>query len=186
MPQTLFLDTEFTGLFQHSSLISLALVGADRTFYAEFSDYPSEQLTDWHEEHVISKLLYNQHENIQEKQGPDWRLKDTSSIIAEQLRLFLQSFTEVVIWSDVLAYDWVLFCELFGGARELPKVIHYIPGDLSTLLRVKGFDPDVPRDSLVDPEDLQSLTQLGLEKHNALYDAHLMSLIYTKLNQSVT
>lgn len=35
----LFLDCEFTGLHQQSTLISLALVSGGRSFYAEFNDY---------------------------------------------------------------------------------------------------------------------------------------------------
>lgn len=54
----LFLDTEFTGLRQNAELISLALVGADdRWFYAEFTDFDREELSDWHREYVLPYLF---------------------------------------------------------------------------------------------------------------------------------
>ena len=72
----------------------------------------------------------------------------------------------VEIWSDCLAYDWVLFCQLFGGAFGIPKEIYYIPFDLCTLLRAKGIDPDVNREKFAEME--------GGEKHNALWDARVI------------
>ena len=56
--KNIFLDSEFTGLYQNTTLISLALV-ADTVeeFYAEFTDYNKEQLTNWLEENVITHLF---------------------------------------------------------------------------------------------------------------------------------
>ncbi len=46
--QTIFLDTEFTGLTQSTQLISLALVAdTGEEFYAEFTDYELEDASDW-------------------------------------------------------------------------------------------------------------------------------------------
>ena len=53
-PSRLFYDSEFTGLHQHTTLISLALVSEEGPeFYAEFSDYAKEQCDDWIMQHVI-------------------------------------------------------------------------------------------------------------------------------------
>lgn len=180
--ETLFLDTEFTGLRQQARLISLALVGTNRSFYAEFNDFPHIDLSDWHQEHVISNLLYNELDTHEDTEGPHWHFKNHTTQVASQLRAFLQEFLKIEIWSDVLAYDWVLFCELFGGALQIPGNIFYIPGDISTLLRLKGFDADVSRESLVTEAELKILEAQGLKKHNALYDAYLMKTIYQKLN----
>jgi hypothetical protein len=39
-----FLGTEFTGLYQNTSLVSIGLVTEDgKTFYAEFDDYPKHK-----------------------------------------------------------------------------------------------------------------------------------------------
>ena len=41
----IFLDTEFTGLHQYTSLLSIGLVDEDgRHFYAEISDYDFTQM----------------------------------------------------------------------------------------------------------------------------------------------
>lgn len=180
--ETLFLDTEFTCLHQRAQLISLALVSADRSFYAEFNDFSHTNLTGWHQENVINKLLFKELDTYEDIQVPDWRLKNTTAQVATQLRAFLQGFPKVEIWSDVLAYDWMLFCELFGGAMRIPENIFYIPGDISTLLRVKGYDPDISRESLLKEQDLKLLQDRDLQKHNALYDAYLMQSIYYQLN----
>lgn len=179
--ETLFLDTEFTGLRQQSNLISLALVGADRSFYAEFNDFPHIDLTDWHQENVIDNLLFKDLDTHEDTKGPHWQLKNNTAHVATQLRAFLHSFSKAKIWADVLAYDWVLFCELFGGAMQLPDSTFYIPGDISTLIQLKGYDPDTDRASLLGPEQRRRLEARGLQKHNALYDAYLIQSIYQQL-----
>ena len=57
MATRIFLDTEFTGLHQHTTLISLALVSeSGEEFYAEFNDYDRNQVDDWLEHNVIRHL----------------------------------------------------------------------------------------------------------------------------------
>ena len=49
----LFFDTEFTGLHQKTTLISIGIVSDDsKTFYAEFTDYDKTQCDDWINENV--------------------------------------------------------------------------------------------------------------------------------------
>ncbi len=49
-----FFDAEFTGLHQHTTLISIGLVAEDgREFYAEFTDYDEGQVDSWLEKNVI-------------------------------------------------------------------------------------------------------------------------------------
>ena len=44
----IFFDTEFTGLHQNTTLISIGLVSeCGKTFYAEFNDYDFNQVDDW-------------------------------------------------------------------------------------------------------------------------------------------
>jgi len=55
---TIFLDTEFTGLHQSGQLISLALVSMDgRWFYAEFTDYDAESLSDWYWQPIVPSAI---------------------------------------------------------------------------------------------------------------------------------
>ena len=94
--------------------------------------------------------------------------------IKEALTIWLSQFEEVEMWSDCLAYDWVLFCDIFGGAFSIPKNIYYIPFDICTLFKVKGIDPDVSRESFANMTD-------DSRKHNALWDAEVIAECYSKL-----
>ena len=184
MVKTLFLDTEFTELTQKAQLISLALVDAEReySFYAEFTDFDRAGLSEWHFEHVIDNLLYESESFVNKRNGAHWVVKGKRNLIVEQLNSFFDQFQSIEIWGDVLAYDWVLFCQLFGGAFVIPSQLFYSSNDISNLLKFKGFNPDTARESLVDPAELKRLNSSGLKKHNALYDAHLMAIIYKTLN----
>jgi hypothetical protein len=195
-PRTkLFLDTEFTGLHQHTTLISLALVSeTGEEFYAEFTDYDRAQVTPWIEEHVLKNLP--RFDGNVARRGPDLKtllIKDTSAVVADRLTQWLQKLGPLEIWSDVLAYDWVLFCQLFGGAQALPSNISYIPLDISTAFRVMGLNPDLPRIALalegksVEEQDeiLEDLKQPGAALHNALFDARIQLACYRTLQRAI-
>lgn len=173
-----FLDTEFTGLHQSGQLISLALVSLDgQWFYAEFTDYDDEGLSDWHRQYVVPNLFLERgtHPSFAGDNGVTV-LGATNEVVPE-LKKWLGSFERIEIWADVLAYDWVFFCELFGGSLHLPKPIFYIPHDFSTLLKIKGIDPDIARESLAQ----EWSSQYNAFKHNALYDSFLLRAAYQKL-----
>ena len=176
----IFLDTEFTGLHQNTSLVSIALVSGDKSFYAEFTDYDESQADSWLQENVIKNLFLNTTEHglkADTCEGDSWLFKgkSKSKYNAIILKKWLEQFEAVEIWSDCLAYDWVLFCELFGGVMNIPKNVFYIPFDICTLFLMKGIDPDISRESFVKP--------IGeVNKHNALYDALIIESCYLKLN----
>jgi hypothetical protein len=90
---------------------------------------------------------------------------------------WLGQFEYVEIWSDCLSYDWVLFCELFGGAMKVPDFIYYIPFDICTLFHSKGIDPDVSREDFAGASGA-----IDKQKHNALWDAWIIKGCYDKLN----
>ena len=175
----MFFDCEFTGLRQSATLISLALVAeTGETFYAEFSDYDRSQVTQWIANHVLSELLgLTSMHSI-------WRPKDktllggTRDEIVLFLRKWLSQFDSVEMWGDVLAYDWVLFCELFDAedsAERLPSNVCYIPFDFATLLKDRGFDPDFDRRDFADLPTAR--------KHNALDDAMILKSCYEKIQR---
>jgi DNA polymerase III epsilon subunit-like protein len=165
----IFFDTEFTGLHQHTSLISIGFVTEDnRSFYAELSDYKKSQLTDWHRANVITYLKSGK----TNAQGQDWYVHGTRRSVTKHLTAWFSQFDAVELWADVLAYDWVLFCELFGGAFGIPKNIHYQPFDVATLLKLIGENPDVNREQYANLPD-------G-EKHNALWDAQVTKAVYDR------
>ena len=178
----LFLDTEFTGLHQKTTLISLALVAeTGEEFYAEFTDYDKNQVDDWLVENVISKLFLN--DKNQSRKLEKMYIRGNRSEVKSALLIWLEQFgiernekKEIIpslqIWADVLHYDWVLFCELFGGARSIPKQIHFKAMDLSTLLFAKGVaitGQNFELKDLIDEKDLPK----NFKPHNALSDAQL-------------
>ncbi len=175
----IYLDSEFTGLHQGTTLISLGIISDDgRSFYAEFSDYNNAQLEDWHRENVIPHLWYGHLYEVTPKADSiypiHYYMKGSRQQVAFALSGWIAQWDAVEVWGDCLAYDWVLFCQLFGGGAEcLPRNVYYIPFDLCTLLKVKGLDPDMRREELSGPV-------VG-QKHNALYDAGVIAMAVKRL-----
>ena len=50
----IFFDTEFTGLYKDTQLISIGLVSEDnREFYAEITDFNNKNIDEWIKENVL-------------------------------------------------------------------------------------------------------------------------------------
>ena len=182
-----FFDTEFTGLHQNTTIISLGLVTQDNwKFYAEFIDYDKDQIDDWIKDNVLSSLLFKD-SLVSEKTmryGELTKLfcKGDSKYIRKQLETFLEhvSFNgqrKIEFWSDCLSYDWVLFNQLWDGALNIPDYIYYIPFDICTLFKIKDIDPDINREDFVK----EHIDKNKIKKHNALWDAEIIRLCYYKL-----
>lgn len=179
----IFFDTEFTGLHQNTTLISIGCVAEDgREFYAELTDYDEDQInkmSDHAREKVFDTLIYKDGGNREITNGAHTGRQGDTKYIADELSKWLSSFgTKVQMWSDTLAYDWVLFNQLWGHAFNIPDCVYYIPFDLATLFLVKGIDPDINR------EEFSGLDDDGL-KHNAQWDAKVIRECYLKLNQEL-
>lgn len=192
-----FFDTEFTGLHKDTTLISIGAISEDgRTFYAELNDYDESQVDDWIQQNVIANLLF---EAPKEYMPGHWEqeaykmsrvqldiplteqfnveLRGDTHTVAAQLTKWLEQFNEEVeVWSDCLAYDWVLFCNLFRHAFNIPKCVYYIPFDICTLFKVKGVDPDINREEFAG-----CAFSNNVKKHNALWDAKIIHDCYNKL-----
>lgn len=169
----IFWDCEFTGLHQNTTLISIGLVTEDgQEFYAEFDDFDRRQVDQWIQENVIDRLWLPD-DFVLEVTENLWRIKGPRAKVQQYLfRWLRQREAAIEMWSDCLAYDWVLFCDLFGGALSIPDCVYYIPFDLCTLLKIKGIDPDINR------EEYAGLTSDW--KHNALWDAQVIKACYEK------
>jgi hypothetical protein len=88
-------------------------------------------------------------------------------MIQNRLEKWLAQFDAVEFWGDVCHYDWVVFCEIFGGAFSIPKNVYYICFDVATLFMDYGLDPDTDRESFVRKHLVKEYGQ-----HNALDDAN--------------
>lgn len=194
----IFLDTEFTGLHKNTTLISIGLISErGETFYAELNDYDESQCDDWLNDNIISKLKFKKEFNYfnWSKQGKEVNIKGSKTEVAQYLTDWFQFIqggplswieygektdapkeitdTTIEIWSDCLAYDWVLFNDLWGHAFNIPKCICYIPFDICTLLKSNGMDPDGCREELAELDK-----SILIQKHNALFDAIIIKRIY--------
>lgn len=173
MKSKLFYDSEFTGLHKDTTLISIGIISdTNDVFYAEFNDYDKSQVDDWVQNNVIEELRYNDTEEYFDVFVDDIYMKNNSKTIITYLRAWLRQFDKIEIWSDCLAYDWVLFCDLFGGALKIPENIYYIPFDICTLFKMKNIDPDIDR---------KEFTNTSLSRHNSLDDAIIIQRCYNKL-----
>lgn len=191
-PRTaLFLDTEFSALRQNARLISLALVAADGVaFYAELTDWDQGEVDPWVRRHVIPRRWWLAQPDA--GAGADPRCAGAPSEpefaglrldcahgptaeVAVELHRWLGQWPAVRIHADCPAYDWVLFCELFGGARRLPAQVHYLPMDLATLFHVRGLDPDTDRYAFAGLADDRE------HAHHALWDALALRACWERL-----
>lgn len=178
-----YMDLEFTGLHKNTEIISIGLVSeCGKTFYAEFNDYnvhkADKRDKQWLKDNVISKLLFNDRDEIIPKQPvticPDYSMLGDTRQVRGKLREWLNSFEDkVTIVSDCLAYDWVLFNHIFGHAFNIPDNVFYIPIDICTMFVDRGIDPDISR-----------LEYAGITSdsgHNSLFDAQVIKKCYDRL-----
>lgn len=195
----LYFDSEFSGLHQNTTLISLGIVSeCGKTFYSEFTDYDKSQIDEWLEKNVISNLLFTNNITPANSGWEKWASfpnKDMSkfecvgstSMIKNRLEKWLSQFEQVEMWSDCLSYDWVLFNNIFGHAFNLPKNIYYIPFDICTSFKEKGIDPDISREEFIGIDAVNKIAiELNINpengKHNALWDAFVIRACKEKLD----
>ncbi len=177
----IFFDSEFTGLHQKTTLISIGLVAEnDDKFYAEFSDYDESQLDDWLRENIIANLVMESMEYKHSKfMLPPHIWIGNSADIKKSLLEWFEKFDEIKLWSDCLSYDWVLLSELIAdysnGYPELPSNFYYhSPFDILPLIEEAGINPDITREDLAGIKDEK-------RKHNALWDAEVIRACYGKV-----
>jgi len=174
-----FFDSEFTGLHQQTTLVSIGLIAeTDETFYAEFIGWDQRALKNkWFKKNVFEHLLYDHTftvrgfpDEVRTRNNP----QHIKANLGQWFKVLLDrhSAVKIELWSDCLAYDWVLFCELWGGALKVPDEIYYIPFDLCTLLWIVGEDTDVNREAFA------GLFSSKADKHNALWDARVIRKCY--------
>lgn len=118
----IFFDTEFTSLNKDADLISLALVKETGESYHVRCDFDYKKCSDWVKENVLPNL-------------PEKRLD------MNELKAFI-GIEPTEFWAYAGHYDWVLFCELFGGARSMPQNIYWLPKDWCDLAAQNGFPYD--------------------------------------------
>ncbi|GAB1351293.1 hypothetical protein MASR1M12_00230 [Erysipelotrichia bacterium] len=198
----IFLDFEFTGLHQNTTPISLGIISdCEKTFYAEFNDYNLFQVDQWIEENVLKKLRFSPPPRGQQEHFMACRAKDNpigndiyasysvelrghKCDIRKELERWLSQFDRVEVWGDCMAYDWMLFCQIFGHAFNIPKNVYYIPFDLCTLLKSRGIDPDINREDFARGGEYW-YTEDQIKKHNALWDAKVIKACVDRIEKTL-
>lgn len=182
MATKIFFDTEFTGLHQNTTLISIGCVSEnDDLFYGEFTDYDKSQIDDWLKDNVLAHLMGAASQT--ELSIPDYAYIGNAPFIKDELLKWFAQFDEVELWSDCLSFDWVLLSELIADRRngypQLPgNFIYHSPFDILTVFNFKGLDYDVTRESFAYGSLYQEMLD---KKHNALWDAQVIKACYDKL-----
>ena len=182
----IFFDTEFTGLHQNTTLVSIGLVSDEgERFYAELTDYDETQCDDWITKNVLDHLLLSGNTELEKELEEDALtttvIGNRDDVRAELLTWFDGFGDDIQFVSDVCHYDMVLLCELIAdGAMLLPDYInpfcHDLCQDISMIL-------DISEKAAFDISREQLLTDRGIDlpkgqKHNALYDAEVIKAIY--------
>jgi len=160
-----FLDTEFSDNGSTVDLISLALVCDSVEYYAVATDgWSPRSCTKWVQEHVLPRLP--------DSQSREWKPRKK---IASEIRDLLldNNVYSPRLWGYYSAYDWVVFCQLFGSMVDLPKGFPYSCFDLKQ---------EMDR-LLIKKEDLPlHLLQQDYE-HHALMDARWNRQLYEFLKK---
>lgn len=174
-----YYDMEFTGLVQNTELISLGCWDdKGRSFYAEVIGYDESKCDKWIQEHVEANLIYKGQPYCS-KDKDFVRICDLRTNIIKKFLEWIQNGLEpgeqAIMVCDCYAYDWVLLNDMWGGALNVPEFINYIPTDLSTMLRDRGYDPDINR------EYFCKRMVTFPPKHNSLMDAQVIRDCYHKL-----
>lgn len=146
-----YLDTEFDETEAGVFLISLGLVAENgRSLYLVSSDFKDADCNPWVRDNVLPNLIHG--------------LVKPPVPIAE-MRTYVEAFLAEdagpwKFWGYYCAYDWFLFCRLWGGMLRMPVRMPKLCLDLKQVAEV--MFPGISLKSLVVPEN---------PEHNALADA---------------
>ena len=173
-----FLDTEFIESSEYKTidLISIGITAEDgRKYYAISTGFNSRTASEWVKENVLSKLpprpeSFNPTEASlrQISESKAWKSRET---IKQEILKFISEDTSLIeFWAAWAAYDWVVFCWIFGNMIDLPDGYPYYCNDVIQWMNQLGLSRDfLPP----DPENA----------HNALADAQWVKDAHNALEQ---
>jgi hypothetical protein len=161
-----FLDTEFIELAEAQSidLISIGIVTQDgRRYEAISNEFDPSTASEWVKENVLSKLpprpgSFNPAEASPRQISESKAWKSRATIKQELLEFIIPDEDGINFWGAWSAYDWVVFCWIFGCMNDLPKGYPYYCNDVIQWMNQLGLTREsVPPDPI--------------DAHNALADA---------------
>lgn len=189
----LYFDMEFTQLKKDNTIISIGIVDQnDRKIYLEYTDYNEADVDEWIMENVIKNTIFLKNGDkkpkvIVESLNKTIVLGDTE-YNREVLKNWLSAYDKVDIQfvSDVCHYDMVLLIDaIYKHGLKLPSNVsidcHNINQDIAIYKKISVKQAaDVIRETLVAEE----IKDIEIVKHNALFDAEVIRLIYNKINKT--
>jgi hypothetical protein len=150
-----FLDTEFDETSERLFLISLALRAEDgRELYLISSEFSRADCNEWVQTHVLPKLITETTQH-----GKPCMLSEFPTLIES----FIGNDYSPEFWGWISAYDWVLFCRLWGTLLNIPPTFPYNCFDCKQLVKMQGMDGIPAKEP---------------EAHNALVDARWIEKVY--------
>lgn len=173
-----FLDTEFIESSERKTidLISIGIVAEDgRKYYAISTEFEASLASEWVKENVLSKLpprpgTFNPTETSPRIVSESKAWKSRQQIREEIFKFTSQDVSPLEFWAGWAAYDWVVFCWIFGDMIDLPDGYPYNCNDIiqwmNQLRLTREFLPP-------DPENT----------HNALVDAQWVKEAYDALKR---
>lgn len=136
-------DTEFIDDTRSIDLISIGMVSENgRTYYAVSNEFDASKADSWVQQYVLTRLPASY----------EWKSR---AQIKEDIVIFIGEMSPE-FWVYNGAYDWVVFCQLFGHIRDLPKGYPWYSNDIKQLWHMLGKP---------------SLPEQKSEAHHALHDA---------------
>lgn len=187
----LYFDMEFTGLKKDTTIISLGIVDQNgRNIYLEYTDYNEADVDDWIRENVINNTLFLKNGDKEPKvivEGKSTTVLGDTEYNRKVLKdwLSLYSKEDIQFVSDVCHYDMVLLIDaIYGHGLKIPRNVsidcHNINQDIAAYKRISVKEAaDVVRESIVARE----IEGMEIQKHNSLFDAQVIRLIYNKINK---
>lgn len=190
----IFIDEEFTGLHQNATLISIGCITEDNEcFYGELTDFDMSQCNKWIKDEVLSNLILLNNLSIKDKSFDKVTnthyIKGNKKQVSKELKTWLEfvsNETQIQFISDVCHYDFILLIDLLvGEALDLKKYnispvcidINRDIADYFHISEAKAFDID--REKIIE----EQLKGIKIQKHNALFDAKVIKMIYDKIKR---
>ena len=192
----IYFDTKFTGLTKNTDLISIGLIAENgSTFYGELTDFNIAKCNQWVKDNVVGKLkYYNKYDYYYKENNHSVEILDTKHRVGVHLNLWLNSFLEEIQFvSDVAHYDFTLLIDLLTqgkSALHLPEYITPAVYDINQLMAQKldismhqAFD--LNREEILVDMHRAGISDLSIEKHNALWDAFVIKELYSAFTEDV-
>jgi hypothetical protein len=123
-------DTEFIEKDNYIDLISIGIVAENGfSYYAICNEFNEKNACEWVRSNVLNQL---DHQSF-------WKSKRQ---IKDEITKFVKP-SQAEFWVYNGAYDWVIFCQIFNGIRNLPKGYPWYANDIKQLSHMIGL-PQLP------------------------------------------